>query len=74
MKTLIPLAEYNATATAQWRNRDTRRGNGIECPKCKAELRDVGDTLSTVPPKRTVYCDQCRYRGLRVDVGIGGSQ
>jgi hypothetical protein len=70
MKTLIPLDEYNATATERWRNRDAKRGNVIECPKCKAELRDIGNVLSTTPPKRGVYCEKCHYRGLRVDVAV----
>lgn len=36
--------------------------NGIECPKCGAELHDKDNTiLLSMPPKKTVVCLKCGY-------------
>jgi uncharacterized protein with PIN domain len=42
--------------------------NGIECPECGVELRDVESevVLTSMPPKRRVSCPGCGFGGMRL--------
>ena len=41
--------------------------NGIECPKCGAELMDSDNMiLTSSPPQRNIHCPKCGYRGYRL--------
>jgi len=42
--------------------------NGIECPKCQAELWDSNPmmTLTSNPPKKNIHCKSCDYVGYRL--------
>lgn len=64
------LEEHNALQRAKWDSwhemqRDVhRKPSGIQCPKCKVELRmDMSVTLTSNPPKRRVFCENCDYSG-----------
>ena len=47
---------------------NTPQPNGIQCPKCGAELFDSNPSLmlASNPPQKNVHCDECDYTGLRV--------
>lgn len=47
---------------------NTPQPNGIQCPKCGAELFDSNPrmTLTSNPPQMNVHCDECDYKGFRV--------
>ena len=41
--------------------------NGLGCPKCSEELLDSSPNyiLTSNPPKLSVHCEACGYRGYR---------
>lgn len=64
------LEEHNALQRAKWDSwhgaqKDLQRApSGIQCPQCKTELRmDMSLTLTSNPPKRRVFCENCYYTG-----------
>ena len=68
-KPLKQLDEHNAERRAFYEAlRNPRKGNGIACPKCGAELfdSDTNMTLSISPPQKSVHCTACEFHGYRV--------
>lgn len=69
-KPLKQLDEYNAERAAFYEalRNPPRKGNGIACPKCGAELFDseLNMTLSSNPPQKHVRCSVCEFLGYRV--------
>jgi hypothetical protein len=70
---LIPLEEYNAEQLSshdRWLRKQedpkTYARNGLECPKCGAELYDSrpGVKLLSNPPQKNIACTECDYTGL----------
>ena len=64
---LKPLADYNNERRAQLSAlRQQSRPNGLACPDCGKELRDVlGVTLTSDPPRTPVECE-CGYTGSKL--------
>lgn len=65
------MEEHNAERLEAHRNRMAERQphpNGIECPKCKAELWDSAPMclLTSNPPQKNVHCPACGYIGFRL--------
>lgn len=71
---MITLKEHNALHRIPehevFNNRP--RSNGIECPRCKAELFDTSSsTMMTYPqmipypPQKSIGCISCGYEGYR---------
>lgn len=58
--------EYMQYHTAMYDNRPQK--NGIACPNCESELFDSDPfmTLTSNPPKKSVHCENCGYRGYRI--------
>lgn len=66
---LKPLVEHEAeraTMMASLNNPAPCR-NGIACPECGTELFDSCPLmmLTSNPPKKTIHCEACDYRGYR---------
>ena len=60
------LAEHNQQRHDEFTTRELMNEahpNGIECPKCKAELWDSSPmlTLTSNPPQKNIHCPQCHY-------------
>ena len=64
---LKSLSEHNHQTLEQYREFHTKGvPNGIACPECGSELRDVpGAQLLTAPPQLPVVCMACGYTGHR---------
>jgi len=68
-KKLVSLKDFNSLARNKYANdRDQPIPNGIECPKCGAELFDSFPRiiLASNPPQKNIHCDNCGYKGYRV--------
>lgn len=69
-KKLKSLDEHNAEASAShnflYMGKPIK--NGLACPKCGNELLDSTPnmTLTSMPPKKSVHCDNCEYHGYRI--------
>jgi uncharacterized protein with PIN domain len=67
-KKLKTLEENNAQAF-QFSNQfsNAPQPNGVECPQCKSELLDSNPmmTLTSIPAKKNIHCNQCDYVGYR---------
>lgn len=69
---LKSLEEHNITSSNFNSSLNAKNSvpNGIECPKCGAELLDTrpNEILTSVPPKKNVGCsrDTCDYTGYRI--------
>ncbi len=68
MKTLKDHNDERLRHYEELRHINDVRPNGIECPECKAELWDSEPamTLTSNPPKKTIHCPACGYRGYRI--------
>lgn len=71
MEKLKTLRDYNRERLRyHWEN--TPDGNpcpnGISCPVCEKELVDTNPLtiLPSFPPKKSVHCDSCDFKGYRV--------
>jgi hypothetical protein len=64
------LDEFNAERHVVYSNFDSNAPvkNGIECPKCGAELLDSSPRyiLTSNPPKKNIHCEKCDFTGYRV--------
>jgi len=69
-KKLKNLDAHNAEASsAQWAMLDdSKKLNGIACPKCGEELYDSNPmcTLTSMPAQKNVHCSKCDYVGYRI--------
>lgn len=61
------LDEWNAERIARMEELKHPRFNGISCPKCGHELKDINPmvTLASNPPQKSVNCIVCEYTGYR---------
>lgn len=66
-KVLKTLKEFNEERVLDYEyNIAYPKPNGIECPKCGAELNDLDPTvLTSNPPKKNIGC-RCGYKGYRI--------
>lgn len=67
-KRLIKLQDFNDVRSDCYQRENAPKPNGIECPRCGAELLDSTPmiVLASYPPKKSVHCAKCDYRGYRV--------
>ena len=67
------LSQHDMERTEKWKCGDSNDAepNGIACPECGAELRDVQRGISVhtngQPPRCNVWCKACDWRGTRVE-------
>ncbi len=55
------LEDYKKQLAGTWSIPD-QIPSGIECPKCQKELFiDNKHMLCTIPPKRTIFCLECKF-------------
>lgn len=70
MKKLQSLYEYNQKATQSHFDygKNEPKLNGIACPDCDNELYDSNPnmTLMSNPPKKSIHCEKCGYKGYRI--------
>lgn len=62
------LEEFNKERQEYFElNSNKPRPNGIKCPECGKELMDSSPmiVLCSIPPKKDVYCKNCKYTGYR---------
>lgn len=62
------LEEHNRERR-EFHKKNKQKGNGIECPVCKAELFDTFEKVNPVPliPKIGVKCLVCNWEGYRFE-------
>jgi hypothetical protein len=70
-KPLKSLKDHNKERLeSYWRDMgdDSPVPNGISCPECEKELMDTNPltVLLTYPPKKSIHCESCGYKGYRV--------
>jgi hypothetical protein len=69
-KKLISLEDHNAGKREHFRVHDLNKPvpNGIACPECGEELFDSNpmSILTSIPPKKAVHCEKCKYSGFRL--------
>lgn len=67
MKKLMDLESWNHERT-KFFNGDYVHFTGIACPECGSELIDSNphSILVSWPPKKTVHCSKCGYKGDRI--------
>lgn len=69
-KRLLTLEEHNAAISECVHDYSVNlpMKNGIACPKCGKELYDSAPAmlLASNPPKKSVHCGACGYRGMRL--------
>lgn len=68
--TLTTLEDSNEAVKARERNRhhsiETSTPNGIACPDCGSELRDIETPVIMIPATTSTWCPACDYRGRRL--------
>ena len=70
MKKLQSLYEYNQKMSQSYFEGQEMEPklNGLSCPDCDNELYDTNPstTLMSKPPKKSVHCEKCGYKGYRL--------
>ena len=67
MEKLISLEDFNKSREQNFSIFSYPKPNGIECPKCKAEMMDsTGEMLCTHPPQRAIHCKNCDLIAFRI--------
>lgn len=67
------LEQHNQDRQANYAGYQGQRGGpdepaGIECPRCKSELRiDLQGAYMTLHPMRRVRCNGCEFEGYALD-------
>lgn len=64
----ILLRESNTKELKAFKNKYTKKPNGVSCENCGAELLDLYPGLIDIPnpPQTLVVCDNCGWSGHRI--------
>lgn len=65
---MTTLEEHNAGRMALYNAKRESTPNGIDCPFCGGELMDTDPnaTLTTNPPQKRIFCQDCEFKGYRL--------